>query len=247
MFKKFIDLSGKKFHNLTVIKRVPAPKNSSQKKTAHFLCLCDCGKKIILNSAVIKKQKSCGCKKRVNLIGIRFTKLLVIERAPIPKTRSKTTRDGFYKCLCDCGNIVILAGGDLQKKKNSTKSCGCLRKHNTFLETRFANAMIVYKSYKDGNLIFKEFLYLVKQNCYYCNAPPSNKKRYLSSNSKNEIALHENANFIYNGLDRIDNSKPHDKENVVPCCWICNSMKRHYTLNNFLNKIKDIYENRIIG
>lgn len=57
---KFIDLTGKKFGRLTVIKK---SKNKYKDKQIMWICRCDCGEKIevIGNSLVRGNTKSCGC------------------------------------------------------------------------------------------------------------------------------------------------------------------------------------------
>ena len=44
----------------------------------------------------------------------------------------------------------------------------------------------------------------------------------------------------YCGLDRLDSSKFYTNENIVPCCKICNYMKKEYSVEFFLNHIKKI-------
>lgn len=97
-----------------------------------------------------------------------------------------------------------------------------------------AAAKKVYRdSYSDGNLTFDQFKLMTSKNCVYCNSPPSNKASiYL----KNEFV------FIYSGLDRLDNNKRHDLENVVPCCKLCNRIKSNKTLQQFFKWISDVYE-----
>ena len=53
-----------------------------------------------------------------NLIGKKFNRLLVIDFAP---SRNKRT---YWKCRCDCGNIIEARADQL--KSGNTKSCGCL-------------------------------------------------------------------------------------------------------------------------
>lgn len=66
------------------------------------------------------KIKSCGClsNKNLNLIGKRFGRLLVINKAL--KVNGRTA----YLCLCDCGNTKIVTTREL--RRGDTKSCGCL-------------------------------------------------------------------------------------------------------------------------
>lgn len=56
------DLSGTKFNEITVIKRVPRPENKKGRLT-FYQCKCSCGKELIISRPNIlsKKQISCGC------------------------------------------------------------------------------------------------------------------------------------------------------------------------------------------
>lgn len=58
---KLIDLTGKKYGRLTVVKRA-----GSQGKNTTWLCICDCGTECIVQSSNLKNQKniSCGCNRR---------------------------------------------------------------------------------------------------------------------------------------------------------------------------------------
>ena len=40
------------------------------------------------------------------------------------------------------------------------------------------------------------------------------------------------------GCDRVDNSKPHTPDNVVPCCCECNRKKARYTYDEYIEMIK---------
>ena len=56
--------------------------------------------------------------KTLELSGLKFGKLLVLEKT------TNRTKSGLikWKCQCDCGNIVEIAGSYL--KNGNTKSCG---------------------------------------------------------------------------------------------------------------------------
>jgi hypothetical protein len=60
---------------------------------------------------------------------------------------------------------------------------------------------------------------LLKRNCTYCG----DGKGYI-------------------GIDRIDNNKGYEIDNVCACCTLCNMMKKTLTLEQFLNHVKLISE-----
>ena len=56
-----------------------------------------------------------------NLVGIKFNRLLVLE-----KIRIRDNRRIYYLCECDCGKFIITRSDSL--KNNNSRSCGCLQK-----------------------------------------------------------------------------------------------------------------------
>lgn len=59
--KMFIDLSGKRFGRLLVVRRVDKPV-TSKKRGIYYLCKCDCGTEKILNRNSLQSgTQSCGC------------------------------------------------------------------------------------------------------------------------------------------------------------------------------------------
>jgi len=67
-------------------------------------------------------------------------------------------------------------------------------------------------------------------DCYWCGDAPSNR----------EFKERNNGGFTYNGIDRVDNAVGYYLKNCVPCCFVCNSMKRDFTKDVFLEKVKKI-------
>lgn len=63
-------------------------------------------------------------KKALNLIGQKYGRLLVLERAASKKDGNKVL--SMWLCQCDCGNKTVVAGYRL--KNGVTKSCGCLQR-----------------------------------------------------------------------------------------------------------------------
>jgi hypothetical protein len=67
-------------------------------------------------------------------------------------------------------------------------------------------------------------------------APPSNVMNHLNAH----------AAFIYNGIDRVDNSIGYEMGNVVTCCVVCNLMKRCHSHSDFISHCRAIiaYQDR---
>ena len=102
--------------------------------------------------------------------------------------------------------------------------------------------------YSDGNLTFDDYFTLSQMNCHYCNSPPSNK---LKGEIYGKIVLNQeeenNRYFIYNGLDRINPLKNHNKENVITCCFKCNRAKSNYSYYEFINWISRIRQHLFVN
>lgn len=136
---KLVDLTGKKFGYLTVIKRDRDHITPSGSKSPKWICKCDCGNKVsvIAYSLTSGKTTSCGCYQKKNasnlgkkyikqiynfddLCGKRFGRLTVIEAVQDRYGNGSV----IYQCECDCGKKVFVPSKHL--KGGCVKSCGCL-------------------------------------------------------------------------------------------------------------------------
>lgn len=121
---KLIDLTGRTFDMLSVIKRV----EDNKPGRPMWMCKCECGNIVVVSSTNLLKKngtKSCGCLRHkssslINLKGMVFDKLTVIQR-------DTTAKPGKAKwiCQCECGNVVSVLSESLRNGK--TTSCGCAR------------------------------------------------------------------------------------------------------------------------
>jgi hypothetical protein len=127
-----IDLTGKRFGKLTIIKEVPKEERKNPRHV-EWLCQCDCGNThtVISNLLTKEKTKSCGCLRwekaqmtgiKNDIVGKKFGLLTVIERVLDPKNNHKT----IWLCQCDCGNIHYVERRYLIN--GHVNSCGCLRR-----------------------------------------------------------------------------------------------------------------------
>ena len=184
--------------------------------------------------------------KPIDMNGKKFARLTIIKQADYyinPTTGKKTLK---WECLCDCGNKTIVLGSSL--RKGATTSCGCKRLENLgkvnlanrkeFGESSFNQLYSGYKyAAKKRNHVFeldkKQFRKLITKNCTICKSPP-NSKRY-SKTSHGE--------FIYNGIDRIDNDEGYIISNVRTLCKLCNYAKGSLTeiqFQEWLDRIRGI-------
>lgn len=175
----------------------------------------------------------------IDYTGQTYHKLVFIK--PVEKSSNGKT---IWELKCDCGKIVKSRYDHVVR--GQTRSCCCFRKQQSEKRRKYdpiiSSAREVYnRSYSDMDCDFETFYKLSQQNCYYCDSQPTlifNVGRRRSSNNQLKYG-----NFVYNGLDRLNNSIGHSIGNIVPCCWTCNYMKRTLTVEEFLTHISKIYNN----
>lgn len=179
---KLIDFTNKKIGHLTVIKR--AEQKSIHGDCATWICKCDCGNICIKSSNVLTNNKDSSCghihkqklglKKRIDLTGMKFGKLQVIQYAYSEKNRA------VWKCKCDCGNICFVKGRYL--KDGDTKSCGCyvsqciskLKKKPIIPGTKIGKLTVMYELPQRKNKIIY----------YHCKCDCGNELDVSSSHLK---------------------------------------------------------------
>jgi hypothetical protein len=189
----------------------------------------------------------------INLVGLKFGRLLVISKNEI-KGNNRQIR---WDCKCDCGNKHSVTGESLRSGKS--KSCGCLLKEarhvkNKNSDREKAMLLLIYSPLKkrhrqkfnnENYIDFELFKKLSLSNCFYCNSEPLNTQpdvRYETRCNKKEKLVITDFVLKYNGIDRIDSSKGYELNNVVSCCKNCNSAKMELSIIDFKNQIKKIYE-----
>ena len=167
--------------------------------------------------------------------GQKFNRLTVKEYHHSDKRWRK-----HYLCICECGNEKVIQGSLMTS--GNTKSCACLsrevKKARLLPLNRGVISQIIlgYKRHAKGRgfsweLSFDDVSNIINKPCHYCGIPPSNNK--ITKNC---------AGFLYSGIDRIDSSKDYKKDNVVPCCSVCNVAKRDMSKTDFLSWVKRVYE-----
>lgn len=174
---------------------------------------------------------------RVNLIGRKFGRLVVIKECEKNQSANTTASGIKWLCKCDCGNEIVLTSRLLLHKHKS--SCGKHTKKGyqeisgTFFQKIKRNAI-------DRNLDFLLTLpelweLFLKQN----------RKCALSGVELNIGNASYNSRDITASLDRIDCSKGYIKGNVQWLHKDINRCKWIFTEKEFLEWVKKIYDCRI--
>lgn len=96
------------------------------------------------------------------------------------------------------------------------------------------------KNYKTMELTLEEFYSYSQMPCTYCGAEKVNCLNTYLCDKKMTQKGRDAAYFYYNGVDRVDSTKRHTKDNVVPCCKYCNFGKSNLALEEFYNWIDRI-------
>jgi len=161
----------------------------------------------------------------------------------------KHSRSKVYTCECECGQLCEVSTAEF----SSRKSCGCLRKKckenfaansrkqkpPNMLKPGESAYRALFSSYKvrakKRSIIFEltdhQFKNLVTQNCSYCGKEPMQVAKTQRNNGK----------FLYNGIDRINNTLGYTLENSNPCCKICNRAKDVMSFDDFTKWIVQVH------
>lgn len=238
---RLVDLTGERFGRLIVLGLDKINNGKS-----YWKCRCDCGAEKIIVSHGLRSgsTRSCGCynrevlasRRKIDLADKRFGRLVVIS-----STDKRYYRDVVWQCTCDCGNICYVSSKLL--RCGDVKSCGCFRS-DYMKQTRrlFGNKAAqnhVYYQYMHRaaksdyqfDLSFEFFIDLTQKPCFYCGAKPSKVSKYTGNSDI----------FVYNGIDRKDNSLGYIESNVVSCCYRCNLAKHTMSIEEFESWIDQVY------
>ena len=140
----------------------------------------------------------------------------------------------YWDIQCTNCGLIATRFTNYVKKSKGCICCNLLPKGETGLNK-------VVSSYQDSakvrgykfTLTKEEVRELTSSSCYYCGNPPNKIKSRKYKNGRSDWG-----NYVYNGIDRIDNSKGYTNENCVPCCEMCNRGKGSISLTEWLSYIQ---------
>jgi hypothetical protein len=166
---------------------------------------------------------------KADLNGQRFGKLVV-------EQTSSSVRGTRWLVKCDCGSdIKTVSAANLLRVTRGVRSCGCATRRAPGVAAK----NMVMKWYKANakrrdlawELTDDHFMDFTSLDCHYCGIPPSSVAKPKDSS---------NGDFIYNGLDRVDNDLGYVVSNIKPCCPTCNHAKGTMLYSEFMDFIRRI-------
>lgn len=156
---------------------------------------------------------------------------------------------GKWVLQCTCGFTSAINSSNVKMKEENLAngifvgcmSCARIEHKSDVPDSRYYSIPI--RQYKrrakkkecSGLLTNEDLCHLFKSNCYYCDSLPKNSQydRYLKKD------------IIYQGIDRKDNNSGYTKENVVPCCKICNYGKFIMSKEEYITHCEKIVLNNV--
>jgi 5-methylcytosine-specific restriction endonuclease McrA len=225
------DLTGRRFGMWMVVGSAP-----NDKGKVCWRCKCDCGTERVVRAETLKStSRDCGCVERQqrDIRGKKFGRWTILSFSHISSDKRHRR---FWKCRCDCGVEKTIVEDSL--KNGISQSCGCLQKEKVSLPKGEAAMRGVFRTYmymaqKRGyvfELTLKEFHAITSSNCHYCGSPPIQDTKRKRTNG----------NYLYNGVDRIDNKKGYILSNCVPCCGKCNTAKSDMPEQEFIDWVEKL-------
>lgn len=213
------EMIGRTFGRLTVKRFAGDKKNNSV-----WECDCSCGKSIVTRGSCLRTANttSCGCSRIIDEIGNRYGELVVTRLSDKVSNRGHR----YWFCKCDrCGGESQFRADSLRDGRVTVCRCKTRRPPG---HTGFKRILATYKkgAAERGvsfDLSVEQFSIITKSSCEYCGVGPSNVCKEVSGD------------FVYSGIDRINNLIGYEAGNCVPCCKICNMAKKCMTVEEFLS------------
>ncbi len=180
-----------------------------------------------------------------NLVGEMFGHVIVLEKHPQNYISPGGKHHTRWLCRCTlCGREKITTTNNLCRGGGSScwcqaftpeiiarRSAGLIREHAGFTEIIGSYRRNAMKRGYQFQINDEQAMKLFKGNCHYCGVEP----KMIIKKSK--------IPFVYNGIDRTDNTIGYTTENCVSCCGVCNKAKMNLQYNDFINLIKRIHNN----
>jgi hypothetical protein len=246
---------GDKFGKLTAVQYLRTILNRKHYSQVWFF-RCDCGAELereIMNVTTSWRRGFSPCCSICNPSRTEMKKAIVVEGkvfgklTALAKTgRFTNNRRPIWRFQCQCGRIVEKATGAVLRtiREGFSPNCGspeCDNKSRLLPGEGVKKRVI--ESYKKGakdrglsfDLFDEQTEVLLAGKCHYCGTNP------MTTQKRKDLR----GEFVYNGIDRIENSKGYIPGNVVSCCRYCNRAKSDMSYEEFMRWINRLVEYQI--
>ena len=182
--------------------------------------------------------------RRLDLNGKVFGHLTVLESGNSVRDTTTGRPRTTWVCRCECGKEKVVVTEKLQM--GEVISCcdvGCQfhrpLRHKDLTESSFNGLLSNYRHNartrkREFSLTQEEFRRITSGNCTYCGEPPSMAWRISN------LVHTKTEPYIFNGVNRVENTKGYVSENCVSCCKLCNQMKKMLSVETFIRHAKKI-------
>jgi len=149
--------------------------------------------------------------------GNKYHKLTALNRS-----KKKSGNGNYYWWFrCDCGTVKEILPSNVVKIHAGVVSCGCTQKARQHGKAWLSQMIYDYVKHAEKlkltyGLTRDQFEQLTSEPCRYCGEPPRN------------------------GIDRLDSSLGYIEANCVPCCKVCNYMKRKMSVMEFIEHTRKV-------
>lgn len=169
---------------------------------------------------------------RVKLVGQVFGELTVIKKVYVITKGDNSIPK--WEVICSCGKIDVATTYQLKSKNPRKRLCEDCARRRPRKDKQDKGLKSEHHNYRHNALnkglnfeiTLGDFSELITKSCEYCGKEPLPRGKHKA---------------LMNGLDRVDNSLGYLLTNVVPCCTVCNMMKKGLTKLEFLSHINDVY------
>lgn len=180
--------------------------------------------------------------KKLNIIGKRFGKLLVLNET------NQIGRFRYCKCKCDCGKEKIIRMSNLTVKIGATRSCGeCDWGILNINQDKIDKYKALYKKSNRGcaiRLIARARSNAERKgiifNIDYNDILPIIKLGFCQITGSKFIIKNDFKNPFRPSIDRIDSNKGYIKDNIQVVTWIYNLAKNMYEHSDVLQMARDL-------
>ena len=204
---------GEKYGMLTILKEVGKPQTKYRDTNRYFLCKCECGNEKIVRQSLLKNGRTKSC-------GC-LNKSIVVDN-----DKSKMCSGCSQFLVCDNFSTFNLSRDNKVFEYRRSRCKTCLKKYNqdrrsTSPEIKLSEILNRCKTKNfDCDLDVQFIENAWDHPCFYCGGERPT-----------------------NGFDRVDNSRGYLKDNSVPCCKVCNYMKKTMDVDDFIGHALKIAQN----